>query len=210
MKFENTKVYNFEGAIESMRMPMMSHKKSDSFYDEDGYFIIGDADMKLAQSLIKGGAEHAKYLRTIYVNTVITCPQYFAAELDTYKIGTVRNSSSLMHKGASRDFTKDDFTIDEDDGLSEDALSYALDNINYYRRKYVETKDFKYFRIMRQLMPMGYNYTFSFSTNYAQLRNMWLQRIDTPHRLKEWTEDFALWIKSLPYAEDLIFYKGEN
>lgn len=200
MKFENTKVYNFEGAIESMRMPMMSHKKSDSFYDEDGYFIIGDADMKLAQNLIKGGSEHAKYLRTIYVNTVITCPQYFAAELDTYKIGTVRNSSSLMHKGASRDYTIDDFTFDD----YESELQPIIDQLNYYRQKYVETKDYKYFRLMRQIMPMGYNYTFSFSTNYSQLRNMYIQRVKNPHRLKEWTEDFALWIESLPYAKEFI------
>lgn len=205
MKFENTNVYNFEGAIESMRMPMMSHNKSDSFYDEDGYYIIGDADMKLAQNLIKGGSEHAKYLRTIYVNTVITCPQYFAAELDTYKIGTVRNSSSLMHKGASRDFTIDDFTFD---GNSSE-LQPIIDQINYYRQKYIETKDYKYFRLMRQMIPMGYNYTFSFSTNYSQLRNMWLQRVNNPHRLTEWTEDFANWLSTLPYAEELIFYEGE-
>lgn len=205
MKFENTNVYNFEGAIESMRMPMMSHNKSDSFYDEDGCYIIGDADMKLAQNLIKGGSEHAKYLRTIYVNTVITCPQYFAAELDTYKIGTVRNSSSLMHKGASRDFTIDDFTFD---GNSSE-LQPIIEQINYYRQKYIETKDYKYFRLMRQMIPMGYNYTFSFSTNYSQLRNMWLQRVNNPHRLKEWTEDFANWLSTLPYAEELIFYEGE-
>lgn len=201
MKFENTKVYNFDGAIESMRMPMMSHNKSDSFYDEDGFYIIGDADMKLAQNLIKGGAEHAKYLRTIYVNTVITCPQYFAAELDTYKIGTVRNSSSLMHKGASRDFTVEDFTFDGDPL----ELQPVIDQVNYYRRLYVDTKDYKYFRMMRQILPMGYNYTFSFSTNYAQLRNMYIQRVKNPHRLKEWTEDFANWLKILPYSKELIF-----
>lgn len=201
MKFENTKVYNFDGAIESMRMPMMSHNKSDSFYDEDGFYIIGDADMKLAQNLIKGGAEHAKYLRTIYVNTVITCPQYFAAELDTYKIGTVRNSSSLMHKGASRDFTVEDFTFDGDPL----DLQPIIDQVNYYRKLYVDTKDYKYFRMMRQILPMGYNYTFSFSTNYAQLRNMYIQRVKNPHRLKEWTEDFANWLKTLPYSKELIF-----
>lgn len=201
MKFENTKVYNFDGAIESMRMPMMSHNKSDSFYDEDGFYIIGDADMKLAQNLIKGGAEHAKYLRTIYVNTVITCPQYFAAELDTYKIGTVRNSSSLMHKGASRDFTVEDFTFDGDPL----DLQPIIDQVNYYRKLYVDTKDYKYFRMMRQILPMGYNYTFSFSTSYAQLRNMCIQRVKNPHRLKEWTEDFANWLKTLPYSEELIF-----
>lgn len=200
MKFENTKVYNFEGAIESMRMPMMSHAKSDSFPLEDGGFFLGCADLKLAQNLIKGGMEHAKFLRTIYVNTVITCPQYFAAELDTYKIGTVRNSSSLMHKGASRDYTIDDFTFDG----HESELQPIVDQLNYYRQKYVETKDYKYFRLMRQIMPMGYNYTFSFSTNYSQLRNMYIQRVKNPHRLKEWTEDFALWIESLPYAKEFI------
>jgi len=206
MKFENTKVYNIDGAVEAMRMPMMSHAKSDSYFLPDGSYHLGDADKKLAQNLIKGGAEHSKFLREIYIHTIITCPQYFAAELDTYKIGTVRNSSSLMHKGASRDFTIDDFTFDGD--ISD--LQPIINQINYYRQKYIETKDYKYFRMMRQIIPMGYNYTFSFSTDYTQLRNIWLQRVDNPHRLKEWTEDFSNWLKSLPYADELIFYKGET
>lgn len=203
MKFENTTVHNIGGAIRSMRMPMMSHDKSDSHYN-NGNFIIGEADMKLAKNLIHSGTEHSKFLRSIYVDVVITAPQYWIAELQTYKIGSVCNSSSLQHKGASRDFTLDDFTFDGQDELNLDTLRIAVNAVNYYRRKYIETKDYKYFRMMRQLMPMGYNYTFSFSTNYAQLRNMWLQRVYHPHRLKEWTEDFAQWIDGLPYAEELI------
>ena len=200
MELKDTKVCNIDGAIRSMRMPMMSHNKSDSYMDSNGDYIIGEADMKLAQNLIKGGSEHSKFLRTIYVDVVIIAPIYVASEIDTYKIGTVRNSSSIMHKGASRDFTINDFTWDGD----VEELQSDIDKVNYYRKLYVETKDYKYFRMMRQKLPSGYNYTFSFSTSYAELRNMWLQRVKNPHRLKEWTEDFAKWIDSLPYADELI------
>ena len=412
MEFDRTKVYNLEGAMYAMRMPYMSHDQSDSYWDEDNNYIIGNADMKLALKLIRGGSEHAKLLRTISADTAITAPQYWIAEMQTYKIGTICNSSSLQHKGASRDFTIRDFTVEDKrvydildppvrDFNKENPLTYpyeteeykifkspdtgreykiykngkifacafeyrdnfksgrdrhypekevmpfqvrgywavridgrlnkhymvhrlvamtwlkdtykeglevnhknknrgdnsvenlewvtraeneahkretykaplyvnykthlnfkkydgtlifsivqdkknmsydelskkyglsvsalqniiykynhiddkqflydycdfwreTIDTLNDLRKAYIETKDYKYFRMMRQLMPMGYNYTYSWSTNYAQLRNMWLQRVKNPHRLKEWTVDFAQWIDSLPYADQLI------
>lgn len=209
MKFERTRVYNIDGAMYAMRMPMMSHDKSDSYWDEDGEYIIGKDDLRVAQNLLRGGNEHSKFMRDIYVHTIITAPQMFIAEQDTYKIGTTRNSSSLMHKGASRDFVIKDFTYD---GISEDEINdmqSLIDTINKYRRKYKETKDYRYFRLMRELIPMSYEYIYSWSANYAQLRNIWKQRIDNPHRLKEWTEDFAEWIDSLPYADELIKFKEE-
>lgn len=206
MKFERTTVHNIEGAIYDMRMPFLSHDKSDSYTDEDGNYIIGRADMKLAKKLIKGGGEHSKFLRSIYIDTIITAPQYWIAEQDTYKIATVRNSSSLMHLGTSRDFTLDDFTLDDD----KDNLLKIIDVLNEYRRKYIETQDYKYFRILRQLMPMGYNYTYSWSTSYSQLQNIYQQRVKHPHRLKEWTEDFAQWVESLPYAKELIIREDNN
>lgn len=209
MKFENTQVGNFEGAIRSMRMPLMSHAKSDSYYDENGNYIIGEADMDLAKRLCNGGDPHSKFLRTIYVDTIIKAPSYITAELDTYKIGTVRNSSSLQHTGAKKDFTIEDFAYDGETAEELDDLLDTITKVNKYRRLYEETKDYKYFRLMRQLMPMGYEYTFSFSTNYAQLHNMWYWRVYHPHRLKEWTVDFAQWIDSLPYADELIKFAKE-
>ena len=204
MKFEKTTVHNIQGAIYNMRMPFLSHNKSDSYIDNDCGFIIGEADMKLAKKLINGGSEHSKFLRSIYVNTIITAPQYWIAEQDTYKIGTVRNSSSLMHKGASRDFTLDDFTYDGKSEVEVEALQMLINTINTYRKEYIKTKDYKYFRMIRQLLPMGYNYTYSWSVDYSQLRNIYQQRVKHPHRLKEWTEDFAQWVKSLPYAKEFI------
>lgn len=209
MRFENTEVYNFSGAMRSMRMPYLSHNKSDSGYMPfETKYVIGDNDLDLATRLIKAGNEHCKFLRSIYVDTVITCPQYICAELDTYKINTVRNSSSLQHLGSKREFTRDDFTLEDDilDICQDDFQSY-LDLINRTRAKYLETNDYKYFRFLRQLLPMGYNYTFSFSTNYAQLRNMYMQRKN--HRLKEWNTDFVEWIVSLPYSQ-LITIESEK
>ena len=210
MKFERTRVYNIDGAMYAMRMPMMSHAYSDSYFNDENDFIIGEEDMKLAQNLLRGGSEHSKFMRDIYVHTIITAPQMFVAEQDTYKIGTTRNSSSLMHKGASRDFTMDDFTFDGETEEEIEDFFNTIDQINDLRRKYVETKDYKYFRMMRQKMPMGYNYTYSWSANYAQIRNMWLQRVKHPHRLKEWTEDFAEWVDLLPYSDELIKFEEKE
>lgn len=204
MEFDKTKVYNLDGAMYAMRMPMMSHDKSDSYWDENNNYIIGETDIKRAQNLVRAGTEHAKFMRDIFVWTVIKAPVMFVSEHDTYKIGTTRNSYSLMHKGASRDFTLDDFTFDGKTEEEINAFQQLLDIINMNRRLYKETNDYKYFRIMRELMPMGYNYTYSWSSNYAQLRNIWRQRIEHPHRLTEWTKDFAQWIDSLPYSNELI------
>lgn len=254
MKFENTDVWGFEHAVRGARMPMMSHKKSDSIMtyasdiEEAGSFVdmvsdtypchkldaanfliangvkrarnyvngddaidtyrcdlIGYKDLDLLLRLLHAGDSDSKFLRMIHVGVDITAPMYWLAELDTYKVATTRNSSSLQHKGASRDFTEDDFTFDN--YVSDDMKKTLIGEINDLRKKYKETKDYDYFRAMRQLIPESYNYTITFDCNYMTLRNMYRQRKN--HLLKEWRVDFCDWVKSLPYS-DLIINSGET
>ncbi len=202
MEFLNTQVFNLQGAFRGMRQPLQSFDKSDScnFFNS---FIIGEKDMELAQNLLSSGSSSDdKFMRQIFVTVDIVAPSYFLSELDTYKVATTRNSSSLQHKGMSRDYTLDDFTFDEKDNFD---LNQIIDIINKYRRLYKETNDYKYFRMMRQLMPMGYEYNIAWTANYEVLRNIYFQRKN--HRLKEWSEDFMRWIDDLPYNEQLIKFK---
>lgn len=220
MNIENTNVYGFEDAIRGMRNPLNSWGNSDSYYIKsvDGSeYILGEKDKDLCHRLLSTPSDSdSKFLRMIYVNTDVVAPVYWVQELDTYKISTVRDSCSLQHKGMSRDYTLDDFTLEDgniipveiyDDNRDEsfkDCIKIYLDAvINPLRQKYKKTGDYKYFRAMRQALPMGYNYRFTWSANYAVLRNIYRQR--KSHRLSEWHE-FCKWIESLPYAEDLITY----
>lgn len=193
-----------------MRQPLQSFNKSDSYYkhkfDTEKHhnveqFVIGNEDMKLCKNLIKAGSDERKFLRQIFVSVDITAPSYWLSELDTYKVATVRNSSSLQHKGASRDFTIDDFEVDDNFVLEEYFKSSLLPAINEFRHMYDETNDYKYFRCMRQLIPMSYNYTISYTCNYENLLNMYMSRKN--HRLIEWHE-FCRWCESLPYFKEFF------
>lgn len=226
VRFAHTQVTGLDTAIRSMRMPLQSFDKSDShwdrdycdYVDSDGAFHIGKNDLDLAHRLLMGGNDaHSKFLRSIQVYTEITAPMFWLAELDTYKIGTVRNSSSIQHTGAKRDYVPEDFTIDKSDpyagiGLAESEcdLRTIIQIINKWRKKYKDTNDYTYFRVMRELMPAGYNYTISWTANYAVLREIYKQRIRDKHRLEEWSHDFYQFLQTLPYARDLIFYGLED
>jgi len=169
-------------------------------------YVIGNNDLDLMKRLYKSSLNgdnhaHRKYLRQIFVSMDIIAPTYFTAELDTYKIGTTRNSCSLQHKGASRDFTIDDFSFDSEDDYDAAYLLTAIDIVNYYRQKYIETKDYKYFIKMRQLMPMGYNYRFTYTMNYENVVNMIKQCQN--HKLPEWKE-FCEILKTLPYIKEIM------
>lgn len=176
--------------------------------------LIGHNDLSLLERLLDAGVSDSKFMRQINVSVDIVAPVFYLSELDTYKIGTTRNSTSIQHKGMSRDYVIDDFTIDNilllpnnDDGNIVDSkadLQEIIDIVNKYRQLYKQTRDYKYFRVMRELMPMGYNYRITWSSNYAGLRNMYLQR--EHHRLSEWSKDFCSWCSSLPYGKDLIRY----
>ena len=229
IKFENTEVMNFEGALRGMRNPLNSWDKSDSFYDleEDPspinpndwvIYRLGDNDLALAQRLIKAGSDHRKFLRQIFVSVDITAPLYWWKEFDTYKVGTVANSCSTMHKIHAKpievsDFSFDNMVIGFDSGDDFDNLTFSylfervIEDCETLRRRYVETKDKKYWRALIQLLPESYNQRRTVTLNYETLRNIYDSRRN--HKLDEWSVGFMEWIDSLPYADDLIKYGVE-
>ena len=227
MKFENTEVWGFEHSLRGMRNPKNSWNRSDSYqsdFTNDGKngFVIGENDMKLAQTLIKAGNEHRKFMRQIFVSVDITAPLYWWKEFDTYKVGTVANSTSTMHKLATTPITLDCFEVDDydrnlslsdnpkdDDGLDnistfEEDIIYVLENI---RQKYLETKDKRYWKELVRWLPESWLQKRTITMNYENVRNMYFQRRN--HKLTEWSESFIKWVESLPYAEELIMYDGK-
>ena len=253
MKFSNTSVMNFENAFRGLRNPKNSWSRSDSefnvYYDtsrgdlttsellriypsayihhkaQDGYFtdIIGENDMKLAQTLIKAGNEHRKFMRQIFVSVDITAPLYWWKEFDTYKVGTVANSTSTMHKITSKPITLDCFEIDdyekdlkcletydsniEVDYSTVDFEVYKFINfLENLRQKYLETKDKRYWKELIRWLPESWLQKRTITMNYENVRNMYFQRRN--HKLTEWSESFIKWVESLPYAKELIMYEG--
>ena len=207
IKLERTSVMNFENALRGARNPLSSWAKSDSFYGENGEFVIGEIDLSLAHRLAVSGSDHRKYLRQVFVSVDITAPIYWWKEFDTYKVGTTANSTSTMHRIHSKDFSRDDFSTDH---MTEGALG-ALDNMISFleeaRIKFTETKDKKYWYDIIQLLPSSYNQMRTVTLNYENLINMYYAR--RSHKLDEW-HTFCDWIRSLPYASELILIKEEN
>lgn len=202
IKLEHTEVYGFESAIRGMRNPKNSWDKSDSrpLWNEDDRewdYIIGENDKKLMKTLSKAGNDHAKFLRMINVTVDITAPLYWVAEHDTYKVGTVRNSCSFMHKGVSKPFEINDFTIEHG---CEPEMIKIIDTLNFLRNLYLESKDFKYFRMIRQLLPQGYNVRYTWQGNYQVLKSMYFARKD--HKLDEW-HTLCDWMLTLPYFKEI-------
>lgn len=207
IELERTSVMNFENALRGTRNPLSSWAKSDSFYGENGEFVIGEIDLSLAHRLAVSGSDHRKYLRQVFVSVDITAPIYWWKEFDTYKVGTTANSTSTMHRIHSKDFSRDDFSTDH---MTEGALG-ALDNMISFleesRIKFTETKDKKYWYDIIQLLPSSYNQMRTVTLNYENLINMYYAR--RSHKLDEW-HTFCDWIRSLPYASELILIKEEN
>lgn len=207
IKLERTSVMNFENALRGARNPLSSWAKSDSFYGENGEFVIGESDLSLAHRLAVSGSDHRKYLRQVFVSVDITAPIYWWKEFDTYKVGTTANSTSTMHRIHSKEFSRDDFSTDH---MTDGALG-ALDNMISFleesRVKFTETKDKKYWYDIIQLLPSSYNQMRTVTLNYENLINMYYAR--RSHKLDEW-HTFCDWIRSLPYASKLILIKEEN
>lgn len=251
IKFENTEVVGWEHAIRGMRNPMNSWEKSDSeclfhmfqnysnddpmaeeytrYFDEfDLNLKIGPNDLNLMKRLRNAGTDHRKFMRMITVYTDITAPLYWWKEFDTYKIGTVANSCSTMHKIQDKEFDRGDFSYDHiplgtanyensldckkekmffpmNDDIyfsSEDVLDFTIRALNHYRELYLETKDKKYWWQMIQLLPSSYNQKRTVMLNYEVLANIYKSR--KGHKLDEWSKGFIEWIESLPYAKELI------
>ena len=284
MRFEHTKVMNFQGAIRGLRNPLESWAKSDSSFGmypeeysyettllvahewitdynikaeknnqkvieegsleycrlEDSYIdwliknsvlseddngmtifdlaLLGPKDLDLAQRMIKAGSSDRKFLRQIFVSVDITAPLYWWKEADTYKVSTVANSTSTMHKLASTPITKDCFEIGDYnsdivifkgepytiDDTTDDCIDYIINICETLRKRYLETKDKKYWKELIRWLPEGWLQTRTWTANYETLRNMYGQRKN--HKLTEWSQDFCNWVKTLPYAEELILF----
>ena len=200
LKCERTAVMNLENALRGMRNPMNSWAKSDSYYDGDDY-VIGEADLDLAVRLAKSGTDHRKYLRMIFVSVDVTGPLYWWKEYDTYKVGTVANSTSTMHKIHSKPFGREDFSCDRMSDVALRCLDQTIEVLEERRLKYVETKDTAYWHDMIQLLPSSYNQMRTTTLNYETLINIYYARRN--HKLPEW-HVYCDWIRSLPYAGELI------
>lgn len=230
IKIEETKTFGWEAAIRGMRNPMNSWDKSDTHESssycpsldhwegatEDGfYLLVGDDDLNLMRRLCKAGSDHRKFMRMIVVYCDITAPLYWWKEFDTYKVGTVANSCSTMHKIHAKEFFVSDFSEDhllmdrpEDKIYNEkgdnialapnELLGLIVATLNLYRNKYLETKNKEYWWQMIQLLPSSYNQKRTVMLNYEVLKNIYTSRKN--HKLDEW-HDFCDWIKTLPYSE---------
>lgn len=206
IKLENVVLANsgqMEVIIEGMRNPMNSWDKSDSYAwheyrSGNEHFKLGYNDHSLMQRLSNAGTEHRKYMRMMPVYVRITAPLYWWKEFDTYKVGTVANSCSTMHKIQDKEFTLDDFSTEHFRWISERCLKDTIDVLNGYRNDYIRTKDKDYWWQMIQLLPSSYNQTRNVMLNYEVLANIYRQRKN--HKLDEWRE-VCKWIESLPYSE---------
>lgn len=199
INFENTSVYGWESAIRGMRNPMNSWDKSDSiFVPNQKLPLIGDSDYNLMKNLVKAGTDHSKFMRMITVTVDITAPLYWWKEFDTYKVGTVRNSCSTMHKIHSKEFTLDDFSHEHLCSNSEKTLKKVIELLNIERKNFITSKDkFCWWQLI-QMLPSSYNQRATVQLNYAVLRNMYHSRKN--HKLDEWSQGFTKWVEMLPYS----------
>lgn len=207
ISLEKTAVMNFENAVRGARNPFNSWDKIDSFYNETGEYVLGPNDLGLVKRLCSAGSDHRKFIRQIFVSVDITAPLYWWKEFDTYKVGTVANSTSTMHKLHSRPFSADDFSHDH---LSENGMRilYTLmDELESIRRRFMEKKDKADWYDLIQLLPSSYNQIRTVTMNYENLINMYYARKN--HKLAEW-HDFCGWVKTLPYAADMILVKEKE
>lgn len=215
LTIENAQVFGFQAAIRGMRNPKNSWAKSDSTFelstDESGVQMIdlGPADLKLATALANSGADDGKFLRMIHVQLDVTAPLYWWKEADQYKVGTVTDSCSTMHKIHAKEFTLDDFSHEHLLGSAHTYNGYVptavlecvVGALNEFRKLFLETNIKRYWWQMIQLLPSSYNQRRTWDLNYAVLRNIYHARRN--HKLDEW-HTLCDWIEMLPYAEEMI------
>ena len=223
LNISKTSVMNIDNAIRGARNPMNSWAKSDSYYDEAGEFHLGDADIVFGAKLCRAGTDHRKFIRQIFVSVDIEAPLYWWKEFDTYKIGTVANSTSTMHKIQSNPITLDCFEIDDFNNVPypkeaqrKEIESFAdhdvvqmviIPYLEYLRQMYLATKDKVYWKELIRWLPEGWLQTRTITMNYQVIRQMYFDRRN--HKLTEWRRAFIDWVKVLPYAEELIMYEGD-
>ena len=195
---------NFENAIRGARNPMNSWGRMDSHTEPDGSFVFGPNDLDLAMRLAKAGSDHRKYLRMIFVSVDVTAPLYWWKEYDTYKVATVANSTSTMHKIHSKPFSMDDFSCDHMTDGTKKFMETVVAELENIRLRFKETKSKDDWYDMIQLLPSSYNQMRTCTFNYETLINIYRARKN--HKLAEW-HTFCDWIETLPYAEQLITFE---
>lgn len=213
IKFENTDVSGWQAAIRGMRNPKNSWDKSDSGFkpvieppcnDIALRYVVGTNDLNLMKQLVQAGSDHSKFMRMINVTVDVIAPLYWWKEADTYKVGTVRNSCSTMHKVTAKEFELDDFSHEHliSSNANEDAMGclyHIIDVLNHFRLMYINHDKYKdYWWQIIQLLPSSYNQRATLQLNYAVLRNIYHSR--KTHKLDEW-HDFCHWVEGLPYSE---------
>lgn len=205
LKIERDSVMNLENAMRGARNPMNSWAKSDSYYDEEGEYVYGPADLEFGGRLCRAGGDHRKFIRQIFVSVDITAPLYWWKEFDTYKVGTVANSTSTMHKIHSKPFERDDFSYDRLDEKGIEVLDGLIAYLEGERQRFNENReDRQGWHNMIQLLPTSYNQMRTVTMNYENLINMYYARKN--HKLAEW-HTFCDWVAGLPYAKEFILVK---
>ena len=208
LKIERVSVMNMENAIRGARNPMNSWDRMDSYYDGEGNYVLGENDLGLATRLARAGSDHRKFLRQIFVSVDITAPLYWWKEFDTYKVGTVANSTSTMHKIHAKAFSRDDFSCDRLDEGGLAMLDAIISYLESERSRFIANKeDRQSWHNMIQLLPTSYNQMRTVSLNYENLINIYYARRN--HKLAEW-HTLCDWIMSLPYAKELIAIRAED
>ncbi|MFR5422946.1 MAG: hypothetical protein ACLTHK_00210 [Lachnospiraceae bacterium] len=204
LTLKNTSVMNFENAIRGARNPLNSWGRMDSHTEPDGNFVFGPNDLDLAMRLAKAGSDHRKYLRMVFVSVDVTAPLYWWKEYDTYKVATVANSTSTMHKIHSKPFSMDDFSCDHMTDGTKKFMETVVAELENIRLRFKETKSKDDWYDMIQLLPSSYNQMRTCTFNYETLINIYRARKN--HKLAEW-HTFCDWIETLPYAEQLITFE---
>lgn len=197
IKIENADVFGWEAAIRGMRNPLNSWDKSDSYFTDHGV-SVGENDLSLMKRLIKAGSDHSKFMRMITVTVDLTAPLYWWKEFDTYKVGTVADSCSTMHKIHAKKFDRSDFSTEHLIPRMKEVLDVTIFNLNACRGNFLKTKDKTWWWQMIQLLPSSYNQKRTVQVNYTVLKNMYHARKN--HKLDEWHE-FCRWVEALPYSE---------
>lgn len=201
IKIERTSVMNFDNAMRGARNPLNSWARYDSSFDEEGNFVFGENDLSLAKRLCSAGTDHRKFVRMIFVSVDVTAPLYWWKEYDTYKVSTVANSTSTMHKITSKPFELSDFSVDHMNKEGIKAMESVIETLEDLRLRYLETKDKELWYTIIQLLPSSYNQMRTCTLSYENLCNIYYARRN--HKLEEW-HTYCDWIKELPYFSDLF------
>lgn len=201
IKLEKTAVMNLDNALRGMRNPMSSWDKSDSYFAEDGDFVVGEADRTLAKKLVQSGTDHRKFLRQIFVSVDITAPLYWWKEYDTYKVATVANSTSTMHKIHAKPFSRADFSCERMTPAALECLDQVIVVLEERRQVFLATKDRAAWDDMIQLLPSSFHQMRTCTLNYETLLNIYYARRN--HKLPEWHE-LCAWIEGLPEMDSFL------